>query len=312
MNTLLKSNIPLESYGKPLAPSHIAFLVREEHRGQGNTSQTRKDIMRNVQGSLRQVHQIMKYTKNLKESEISETFNAQNLEELFENLLKDIHYNSISETIPKKYDVRTSEIARVMVATGLKYLTQSEKFKDNKSTIENSESINDDFENLTRTLFNEEFGILKKYDELGKAQMKIVGSIEWENMNKKIEELERNSPISINDPINPEQEPTLQKDRKYVLDELFVIYNKIEFKEIDVSEKKQLLKQQNEYRQQLDAIDKTLKALEGKEMLQHLQTLYLLSVHKEIESVLSKQHPTKLTHMIRKSINFLKFLKGND
>ena len=306
MNTLLKSHIPLETYGKPLAQSHIIFLTKDDHRGLSNTSQTRMDIMKNVQGSLRQVHEVMKYTKNLKESEINETFNAQNLEELFENLLKDPQYNSISEVIPKKYDIRTSEIARVMVAVGLKYLTQSEKYKDDKKTLEDAQSINDDFERLTGTLFSEEFKTTKQ-DE----QMEIVQSHVWKSMGKRIEKLEHESPIPIYDPIDPEQKSNLQTERKETLDELFAIHNKLEFTK-NAKEKKELKKQQNEYRFYLDTIDKTLKALEEKEMLYYLQTEILLSSHKDVESILSRKHSSNLTNMVRKSRKILEFINSDD
>ena len=164
-----KAHIRLERYPFSIGNTHRQFLQKEDHRGLTNPSDTRNSIMSNLGKSMRYIHEIMKDTKNLKKDEIYEIFNAQNLESFLVNLLKDSQYNTTKQNedkISKKYDFRTSEIARVMLELSLDYLINSPLYSEIHSVKEVSGTLSRDFKTLSRSLLNKE----DKYKTISKEQ----------------------------------------------------------------------------------------------------------------------------------------------
>jgi len=163
MISLDKDNIPLENYSKSLSTNQEKFLMSNDFRGMSskadkkqNPTDIRKNIMHNLQGSMKSIHQIMKYTKNLKENEIYEIFNAVNLKSFFGSLLRDSKLNASKTNQGFKYDLRTCENARLMLEESLNYLVNSPEFNDRKSTMENCKQIREDFKLLSKSQLSKE------------------------------------------------------------------------------------------------------------------------------------------------------------
>jgi hypothetical protein len=169
LNKIGKHQIRLEKYPFLIGKTQREFLQKDDHRGLKNPTDARNGIMDNLGKSMRYLHEVMKDTKNLKEEEIYEIFNAQNLESFFVNLIKDTQYNPTKQnedSIPRKYDFRTSEIARVMLELSLDYLKNSPLYLEVDSVKELSESISKDFKKLSRILLDKE----DKYKTISKEQ----------------------------------------------------------------------------------------------------------------------------------------------
>lgn len=295
-----KTTYLTKNYVFSIAKTHKDFLTKDG-RGLKNPSDTRKGIMDNLGKSMRYIHEVMKVTKNLKEDEINNLFNAQNLEEFFQNLLKDTKYNSIGEYIPKKYNTRTSEIARVMVLTGIEYLLQSEKFKDSKRTRKDSDNIVNDFKLLSKSLFIKDCNELKdsKEDEIMKSKL-------WNVISKKINKLEDESPIPIDYPVDILEMKGIVKGHKTeIIQELFAIQNRIDYQK-KASEKKRLVEIRKELRKELDDDDKTLEAIELKTRHEYAKISLFLSSKTSIENFLSRLYPIEESKMIKMGRELIK------
>ena len=84
-----KSHISLEKYPFSIVKTLRIFLIKDDHRGLKNKYEVRPAIMYKLGKSMRNIHEIMKLTKNLEKDEIYEIFNAQNVESFLVNLLND-------------------------------------------------------------------------------------------------------------------------------------------------------------------------------------------------------------------------------
>jgi len=295
-----------ENYLDSLSKNQRTFLTTDNLRGMDNQKDTRNKLMHKLKTSMRNVHELMKITKNLKEDELYRIFNAPNLELFFLNLLKDSRYNSIknNQQLKKKYDIRTSEVARVMVEVGLNYLTQSDKFKDNEKTLENVDNIINDFRFLSSTLFSEETKESKKQET-----REIFSSPLWNKIEKKIKMIEEKSPIPIDEFMDIEElKKTLVDDRPEILNELVAVQNKIEFNKNNHSEKKKLLKVQSNYRKNLDETDRTLELINDKEILEYVKLALFINPHQNLELYLSSLKPITAKKMIEDSKEYIKII----
>ena len=179
MNKIEKHHIRLERYPFLIGKKHGEFLEKDDHRGIKNPSDTRTNIMNNLGKSMRYIHEVMKETKNLKENEIYDIFNAQNTELFLVNLLKDVKYNwtkSNENKIPNKYDFRTSEIARMMLELSLEYLQNSQLFLEVHSVRELSKALSRDFKILSKSLLDKE----DKYKTISKEEQEKTSRVSRE------------------------------------------------------------------------------------------------------------------------------------
>ena len=186
MNLIEKDSIPLENYEKSIAPKQEKFLLTTDLRGMKsrndstwNPTDIRKGVMKNLGNSMKYIHSVLKHTKNLKESEIYEIFNAVNLKSFFGSLLRDNKLNARDTLHGYKYDFRTSENARLMFESSMNYLVNSPEFKDRKSTLNNVKQLSEDFELLSRSQLSKEHELIsmkltkEQNDEYIKQQDKL-------------------------------------------------------------------------------------------------------------------------------------------
>ena len=287
------------------------FLTSDNLKSFGaKKSQYQNDIRDNhLDKPFRQLHYVLENSKNIRESDISEIFNAVTLDSFFDSLLKNKIYNTTVETsnkVPKQYNVQTSEIARIMVVKGLRYLTQSEKFKDNRETIKNVEAINHDFSLLSESFF------YKAIEPIPAEQEKrIQDNPRLKKTIKKIkdnlDEIDAKSTISLDYPDNVNDSDfknSLIEDREKTVKELFAIQNKIEYKKNN-KEKKVLLEKQNKLRKHLCDLDETLDLFDSKKTLEHALLSLIFHAHRDLGQFLSNDEPISAKRHINHSKTIL-------
>lgn len=295
--------------------NHWKFLTSEDNTGLKNTSRTHREINESLRDSLLDIHHTLKFTKKLVakkgknknwmpdpvgENHLNQIFNAVNLESIFYNLLKDPKYNSKQTGhVPYKYDLCTSEKARMMAEIGLSYLIQSEKFKDDRIVKDSVKKILDDFRLLTGSILNETIKD-RKLDQ----QLEQVSTPIFKMTNKKIKELEDKSPIPIDDLNDPDLEIVLS-GRDETIKELFAIQNKLKI-ENNPTEKKKLLKSQKQKRKFLYDIDVTSELLDEKKTLEYAQRLLWISPQNDLSDFLSNVNPLHSKTLLMESQKLIK------
>jgi len=177
---------------KPKTTRQWEFLVADNLKSFGEEKSAVQSNIRDkhLDKPLRQLHHVLQYTKNLRPEDIDEIFNSKNLESSLHCLIKDSKYNTKDDgLIPYKYDLRASEVARLMTVIGLKYLMHSEKFKDNQNTKSNVEAVLSDFALLSESMFMD---MIKKRKE--KETLELFSSKLHDRLEKKRSWLEEHSP----------------------------------------------------------------------------------------------------------------------
>jgi len=95
------------------------------------------------------LHWILKKTHNLRKKDMDEIFNPVTLESIFQKILSESSHGRIDYVNTFKYDLKTSEIARLMFKLSTEYLLFYYLHNKNAYTIENVKRISEDFKNLS-------------------------------------------------------------------------------------------------------------------------------------------------------------------
>jgi len=188
----------------------------------------------------------------------------------------------------------------MMVVKGLRYLSQSEKFKDNSETNNNIKSIKNDF-NLLSELFFMETIRDRNRDE---TRQMVSENKKYLEITSSIKKIDNASPIPLDYPhdvtFDSNFKKTQEEDRENILKELFAIHNKIEYTK-NISEKKNLVKKQNQLRKSLQEIDKVLELLTLKRTLQCASFSLFVNPQIDLDQFLSNDEPNNSKWLLNQS-----------
>ena len=101
-----------------------------------NKSQYRKDIVEHLDDSIRYFYHILPNSHLLKKEDIYDKINAQTLNEILENSLKQMHKQGYEKSF--QYDFRTVELAKTLFEISKEYLEQNPVLKVHNELAEDT------------------------------------------------------------------------------------------------------------------------------------------------------------------------------